>query len=89
MKVLFNFKEEKLYSDFPKSLPDDLFNEEWAQKIHGQTLKRLNERGGLGIIEMIVNIKKLPYCVFKNYDVNIAIKELTEILKIYNNEHEK
>ena len=85
MKVLFNYKEEKLFQDFPKSFPDEIFNEDWAQKIHGQTLKRLNERGGLGIIEMIVNIKKLPYSAFKNYDINKAVEELIEILKEYNN----
>ena len=42
MWVLFNYNESKLFPDFPESLPNEIFNEEWAQHIHSQTLKRLN-----------------------------------------------
>jgi len=83
MWVLFNYNESKLFPDFPESLPNEIFNEEWAQHIHSQTLKRLNERGGLHPCEMIGNIKKLSCNEIVEYNINIAIEELKEILKIY------
>lgn len=86
MDVLFNYNEKKLFPDFPKSLPDELFNEEWANKIHSQSLKRLNERGGLSILEMIGNIKHLSCNDIVNYNVYKAARELMEILKNYNND---
>ena len=85
MQVFFNYNQSKLFPDFPDSLPNEIFNEEWAQHIHSQTLKRLNERGGLHPCEMIGNIKKLSCNEIIKYDINKAVEELKEILKEYNN----
>jgi hypothetical protein len=83
MKVLFDYRERKKYSDFPEELPDELFNEDWAYKIHSQTLKRLNERGGLSPQEMIVNIRKLSFRIFcREFTIEMAINILTEILEL-------
>lgn len=42
----------------PKYVPYELLNEEQAQRNHSQSLDRLNERGGLGVMEMLDNIHK-------------------------------
>jgi hypothetical protein len=85
MQVFFNYGDKKLFPDFPESLPNELFNEEWAQHIHSQTLKRLNERGGLHPCEMIGNIKKLSCSEIGEYNTKKAIEELIEILNNYKN----
>ena len=36
-----------------RTIPFSMLNEEWADRNHGQTLKRLAERGGLGPCEAI------------------------------------
>lgn len=36
-----------------KTIPFSLLNEDWAQRNHGQSLKRLAERGGLSPCEAI------------------------------------
>lgn len=41
----------------PTSVPDEMLNEAMADKNHGQSLARLNERGGIGIREIVANIK--------------------------------
>jgi hypothetical protein len=76
MRVLLDYYERLKYPDFPKELPDSLFNEEWAQKIHSQSLKRLNERGGLHPKEMIGNIKKLPFDEIEKVGTETAMTEL-------------
>lgn len=38
-------------SECPRYIRMDALNEEWAYRNHGQTLKRLNERGGLSPCE--------------------------------------
>ena len=42
-------------------IPDGLLNEEWAQRNHSQSLKRLNERGGITIMEALSIIKQRDY----------------------------
>lgn len=47
----------------------DVLNEEWAKRNHGQTLERLNERGGLSVEEImaIIERRKVRYqSVFTN-----------------------
>jgi len=51
------FKNKDLVN-VPKSIPMDLLNEEQAQINHGQSLDRLNQRGGMGILEILDNIYK-------------------------------
>lgn len=72
MKVHSSFKE----SGFPKEVPMQIFNEEWAQRNHGQSLDYLNERGGLSPNEMLAIIEKRPWK---------KINEVEAMLKIINN----
>lgn len=48
----------------PTEFPDSLLSEAWAQTNHSQTLKRLNERGGLCIGEIACNILNKPLYPF-------------------------
>ena len=51
-------KQMKIMGSILKSIPFDSLNEEWAQRNHGQSLDRLNERGGLGSDEALAIIEK-------------------------------
>jgi len=53
MKILFSPRERDFIQGFPKTvmLPDNC--REIAMKNHEQTLERLNERGGLGLRELV------------------------------------
>lgn len=39
--------------------PTECLSEKWAQKVHGQSLARLDERGGMSPQEIFVNLNKL------------------------------
>ncbi len=80
MRTLLDHNEWKQYPDFPKEFPDSWFNEEWAQHIHSQTLKRLNERGGLSPQEMIMNIEHLKYNEIRQLTLDEAVKKLLKML---------
>lgn len=43
------------------SVPWDILDEEWAFRIHMQTLMGLAERGGLDYREIVGNIDRLSY----------------------------
>lgn len=47
--------------DCPCYIRMEVLNEEWAQNNHGQSLKRLNERGGLSPCEAVAIIERRPY----------------------------
>jgi hypothetical protein len=79
MQVHSSFRKE----GYPTYVPMMLFNEETAQKNHGQTLLRLNARGGLSPAEMMANIERRR---FKPMDEREAMdkvlqhmEELTDI----------
>jgi hypothetical protein len=79
MRVLEDYRK---YPNCPKEFPDELLNEEQAQKNHDQTLKRLNERGGLGAFEIICNIRKMSLfhkTHYNPYDTEYWINELIKI----------
>lgn len=59
------------YPSCPKFVKLNELNESQASTNHGQTLKRLAERGGLDPVEIYWNIKKLNYG--DNIDINKAI----------------
>jgi hypothetical protein len=75
----------------PVAFPMELFNEEWAQKNHGQSLQRLAERGGLSVCEMMANIYRRPYqqmdarkaieqlCILKDQHLSSQKKELAPV----------
>lgn len=54
MKILWTHKEER--HGLPDYFPDALLSSQQADLEHGQTLERLNERGGMGIEEIVCNI---------------------------------
>lgn len=45
----------------PKFIRWNSLNEEWAQRNHDQSLKRLAERGGLSPCEALANIERRPW----------------------------
>lgn len=51
--------ESRKQSGCPEEFPFELLNEQRAKDFHGQTLKRLKERGGLSVLEIIYNISSL------------------------------
>lgn len=55
-----------LLAEYPHSFPMEMFNQEWAQRNHGQTLKRLNERGGLAFNEMLAILNKSSWKAIDN-----------------------
>jgi hypothetical protein len=83
MRVLLDLRERKnsKYPNFPDELPNSWFNEEWAEKRHGQTLSHLNSRGGLGPEEMVMNIEHLSLDDFRKLTLNDAMEKLLEKLK--------
>ena len=79
MKVLMNYRDRKLYPDCPEEIDDKFLNEEWAQRNHSQSLKRLNERGGLSPQEMMCNIEKKSLREIYNYTERQAVDKLKAI----------
>lgn len=69
----------------PTEVPDSMLNEQWAYKIHGQTLHRLNERGGMSVSEILANIKKLPFDQIKVDTVQMAA-ELKMLIESHTND---
>lgn len=61
MNDTFPVLGDKLPAGCPRFVKLTALNEDWAKKIHDQTLERLAERGGLSPIELMVNIQKLPF----------------------------
>ena len=53
--------DEHELKDCPRNFPTELLNEEWAITNHGQTLAKLDSRGGLAVYEIILNIFRLPH----------------------------
>lgn len=59
MRILDNYKYgKKVFANLPDEFPNEKLNREKAMKIHSQTLERLNERGGMGIMEIIMNLSE-------------------------------
>ena len=56
-----------------------LLNEDWALKLHDQTLDRLAERGGLSHEEIVMNIERLPFKALKVIDKHYALKVVEEL----------
>ena len=73
------------YPNCPKEVPNSLLNEENAQRIHSQSLKRLNERGGMCPLEIIANIERKSYRqIFDGHnttDMQYYINKMIDYLK--------
>lgn len=59
MKVLMNKKDWRDFPDCPKIFPDNLLSEEMAYTNHGQSLEKLDSRGGLHPCEIVWNCNKI------------------------------
>jgi len=84
MKVHSSYGEyHKKYPHCPKEVPMGLLNEAQAQINHGQTLDRLNQRGGLCPIEMVCNIEKRKYPFGEKPKDEEYIEKLIEYVNAY------
>jgi len=72
-------EELELFKDCPEAIPFAMLNEEQAKRNHSQTLKRLNERGGLGVAEALDIIKKQRWSTTKE-----SRQAVEELIKLYN-----
>ena len=81
MKVLLSRQERELLKNCPMEVPDGMLTEEWAEHNHGQSLARLNERGGLGIAEILANIQKQRR--FDGKDTQVKVDELNKLIEQY------
>lgn len=59
----------------PKFIRWDVLDEGWAQKIHGQTLTRLAERGGLSPCEALANIERREWHRMNYYEACKQLKQ--------------
>lgn len=57
----------------PSEIPDKLLNEEYAQKNHSQSIKRLSERGGITLEEALAIIQKRQFYEFEHPERAIVI----------------
>jgi tyrosine-protein phosphatase YwqE len=57
-----------------------LLHEDQAYSNHGQTLKRLKERGGLGVTEILAIIHRKKWAYYGNMKWEEALKMLNDIL---------
>lgn len=75
-KIMFNLRQ---FPDAPRSIPWRLIapHEKQAIQNHGQTLERLNERGGLDPKELYAVMHDLPW----RSTINISIYDAVEWLK--------
>ena len=57
MKIIDNYyRGKKLFENLPDEIPNEKLNSDKAWKIHSQTLERLNNRGGMSILELTMNL---------------------------------
>lgn len=84
MKVQLSKEEKGL---FPENVPTEWLNEEWAQRIHGQSLARLDERGGMSICEILANIERHNWHPVANAVAFNKIKQLQLQHRISKPEH--
>lgn len=81
MKILLDYQERKKFPNCPNWIPDELLNEEWADYNHGQTLKRLNERMGMGPEEIMANIDGIWLReAYKKYTIEQAIDQIIKLI---------
>lgn len=66
--------------DCPTQFPMHLLDEDQAQRNHGQSLKRLKERGGLSVHEILAVAGKKPYSYYGGLPWNEALKMLNDIV---------
>ena len=77
MKIILHRRDKKEYPDCPLLITDNVLNEEYAQINHGQTLARLNERGGLAPCEAVAIAEKRRWRKMPIEEAINALKGLT------------
>lgn len=82
MKIMYDHKYRDYERGYPTEYPTELLNEDWADKIHGQTLERLNERGGLCPEEIYTNIHRLPFKELLKLDYHYCKQWLFENIEL-------
>lgn len=66
-----------------KWVRQDALDEEWAMRIHGQTLERLAQRHGLCPVEIMMNVKRLKFTMkFTDKDKEAAIALVNSIAAV-------
>jgi len=80
MKIMNN-RYLKEFPNCPSEIPDQLLDNEWALRIHGQSLSRLNERGGTSPVEIIVNIERKSYREFDRLDAGACIEKIIKYIQ--------
>lgn len=73
---------DKTLKNYPEFVPDGMLTEEWAQNNHGQSLKILNERGGMSVPEILANIKKILRA--DHTETQDKIDELNKLIREFN-----
>lgn len=84
MRVMRQYGDP-VFPDLPKEVDDNILSQEWSQKIHSQTLERLNERGGMSVIELIMNLRKMRLQDLINkygYNYKTQQKDVDELLQL-------
>lgn len=66
--------------DCPKQFPMHLLDEGQAFSNHSQSLKRIKERGGLSVHEMIAVANKKPWSYYSKLPWDEALKMLNDIV---------
>lgn len=79
MKVHSASGRDKNLKNVPDFVPMGLLNEEQAQHNHSQSLDRLNERGGLGVLEILDNIHKRKL-THRAYETQEEVDELNKLI---------
>lgn len=72
---LMRIMRANMPDDCPRYIRMDALNQEWAQKNHDQTLKRLNERGGLSACEAAAIMQRRQWYRMAVEDAIAAIKD--------------
>lgn len=66
---------------YPNYVSFNLMSEEMAQKNHGQSLRTLNSRGGMSVMEILANIKNDR--IVKGVETQDDINELNKLILNY------
>lgn len=71
--------------DCPKQIPFAMLSEKMAYSVHSQTLKRLNERGGMSPAEIVGNIEKINLFKYPHdmHDEPFFVAKLKKYLQLY------
>jgi len=69
--------QDPIFKDCPRFVKWSELDNDWAIKIHSQSLKRLAERGGLCPEEIVLNVNKLEYTT--KVDKKFAVEFVKQI----------